>query len=230
MHAENADWASEAVTRVQSQQIVNGTNLRATIPMKTQTEVIDWAEHEPSLGPEKIKDMRIAVAALIFDNQGKILLHCRGEAATDAIGCLEGIGGTMDSREDTLEGTMSRELEEEISGDCRFSIDEFLVCSHLQFVNRSGESKDWAVATFLCTLISGEPGVGEPANSTGIGWFDLEELASWGEEERRRVQLLGHDGRQLEMEVGLSIWVPTVIREYIQRHGKAPWRGRETKT
>lgn len=194
-----------------------------------------WAER--SLGAENIKAMRIAVAGLIFNAFGKILLHCRGPVAMDAVGCLEGIGGSLEETEEELQPALMRELQEEIAGrstngqivPCRFSIDRFLVCSHLQFESTDGALKDWAVATFLCRLLDGEPtvGVGEWGRTMGIGWFDIAEFDSWTADQRREVSLVDCEGKPFKKEVGLSIWVPVVIEEYKRQHGHEPWRGFE---
>ncbi len=194
------------------------------LAMKTRQDVMTWAEREPTLDPQRIQLLRIAVAALIFNGDGRILLHCRGSTARDAVDCLEGIGGGLDENEDLLQSAVAREISEEIGEGCRFSGCEFLVCSHLQFESK-GTLKDWAVVTFMCELTGGQPVVREPGQTTGLGWFELSELASWKPDERRRVALVDQEGNTFEREVGLSIWVPTVVQEYLQRYGTKPWRG-----
>ncbi len=194
--------------------------------MKTRQDVVRWAEEEPTLGAEKIDSLRIAVAALIFSQGGQILLQFRGPVAIDAVGCVEGIGGSVGPSDDSLEAALKRKMDQEIGIDCRVSAFEFLTCSHLPFES-DGQMKDWAVVTFVCELTSGEPVVGEPGRTDGIGWFDLGQLASWHPPERRGVSLTDYEGKTFEADAGISIWVPTVIKAYIQKYGEKPWRSRK---
>jgi len=197
--------------------------------MQTRSEVMVWAEK--NLATEKIKSMRIAVAGLVFNSQGKILLLYRGDDSMDAVGCLEGIGGSLENSEEELKPALMREIKEEIanldnnreSKACSFSIDRFLVCSHLEFQNRDKKVTDWIVVTFLCQHLSGKPAVGEIGKADGIGWFDLADFESWIPGEKRQVSLMDYYGNSIKQTADLSIWVPTVLNEYKKIYGEKPW-------
>ena len=192
--------------------------------MKNRHDVMEWAESHPKLGVGKLATMRIAVAGLIFNDRGSILLHCRSDNAQDAQNCLEEIGGSLDESEDILADAIMRELREEVR-NCTFSVDEFLDCSHIPFVDSEGQLKDWAIVTFLCSVVSGEPQVGEPGHTDGVGWFDLDDLATWDPKgPLRSVQLINDKSEMIERGVGLSDWVPVAVNAYISKYGREPWR------
>lgn len=187
--------------------------------MKTRQDVLNWATRQPELGPDKLDAMRIGVTALILGEDDKVLLQARGPDAGDANGCLEGFGGSLDASENLLEDGIMRELAEEVGLDCQFQIVEFLQCAHLQFQSRSGELRDWAIVTFVVRLLSGTPRVTEPGHTDGIGWFRLSDLVGWDRDSRRRVTIVDENSETVTREVGLSIWVPTVVTEYVKRFG-----------
>lgn len=198
--------------------------------MKTREDVIQWARGNPH-ALTALEQRKLAVAALI-ERGGKVFLLCRGDSAMDEVGCLEGVGGRLESLEHNLETGLQRELGEETcdrstithpageAAPCRYSIRSFLGCDLLSFLNRDGACHDWVVVTFLCGLKSGDPVVLEKGTHSAWGWFEIKDLANWHPGTKRLVEIESYTIQTSNLqretkEVGLSPWVPVALKHYL---------------
>ncbi len=128
---------------------------------------------------------RYAVAALIFGEQGGVLLQTRGDASPDEVGKIEGIGGGIGNNDD-LERALAEEISSELFDTSTgkplsgFVIDEFLGWHRFEFTRGGkpgGETWPWIVATFLCRLNHGvNPAAAEPRKITKLRFYTLQEL------------------------------------------------------
>ncbi|MES2408678.1 MAG: NUDIX hydrolase [Patescibacteria group bacterium] len=116
----------------------------------------------------------VAVAALIFNENGELLLQERGEKVRSEPGTLEGIGGAVDEGETDLYETLQREIKEEI-GDVEVSIETLLT------VIIRPSTKDlnfwWVLPIYLCRLISGVPTIQEPDKCSKLFFTKLEDIS-----------------------------------------------------
>lgn len=116
---------------------------------------------------------RIAVEAMIFEPNGKVLLQVRGPDCRDEIGKLECLGGQV-SGEDMIEVTIRR-IRELVGEDVTVEVDEVLDVQPARFVEKHGP-EDWIVVAYLCRLISGQPRPMNPRKTAALKWLDLSEL------------------------------------------------------
>lgn len=124
--------------------------------------------------PNAPQKYRIAVGALIFTLNGKVILQERGKDARDKQGKLEGIGGGVEENETDLHQALQREIKEEI-GNVEVSVDDLLTVMVRPSTVHAGEW--WAVPIYLCRLISGEPAIMEPHKCAAIHTLNLNEIA-----------------------------------------------------
>ena len=111
----------------------------------------------------------VGVGALIFDDQGKILMSLRGPKARNEAGKWEVPGGAVEYGE-TFEAALVREVFEELGIHVR--VKELLqVCDHILVK----EQEHWVAPTYMCEIVSGTPCIQEPEKCTQIGWYSLEE-------------------------------------------------------
>jgi hypothetical protein len=198
--------------------------------MKTREDVTQWARENPA-ARLALDQRKLAVAALI-ERDGKIFLLCRGDSAMDEVGCLEGVGGRLESLEHDLETGLERELREETCDrstithptsevvPCGYRVRSFLGCDLLSFFNRDGAYHDWVVVTFLCGVLSGDPVVLEKGTHSAWGWFNINKLADWRPGTKRMVEVEAYTLKSSNLqretkEVGLSPWVPVALKHYL---------------
>jgi mutator protein MutT len=111
----------------------------------------------------------VGVGALIFNDQGEILLALRGAKAKNERGKWEIPGGAVEFGEKIREG-LKREIKEEIG--IEIEVGELLhVCDHIL----TEEKQHWISPTFICRIINGTPQVKEPEKCDRIDWFTVEE-------------------------------------------------------
>lgn len=111
----------------------------------------------------------VGAGALIFNEQGKLLLSKRGPLAKNERGKWEIPGGAIEYGE-TLADGLKREVKEELG--IEVEIVELLdVCDHIL----PEEEQHWISPTYICRVINGTPQVMEPGKCDEIGWFTVEE-------------------------------------------------------
>ena len=104
-----------------------------------------------------IHKMKVCVVCVLYDQDGKIVLHRRGEKARDEVGKLEAIGGSVDRSDGDFREALLRELREEAGVEATFEIDDFVVAQHTQHVDKnSNELIDWVVLCYKGRVVSGE--------------------------------------------------------------------------
>lgn len=141
-----------------------------------KAEVLDYLR-DAGYGSEQFPS--IAVEALIFTPDGKLLLEKRGPLCKDAVGLLEGVGGGIDHHED-LHEALRHEINTEIGaghGGIKVSIDRLLEIRPIQFEEpRTKKLKDWVVVSYLCKLLEGRPDIAEPEKIEELVYLTLDEL------------------------------------------------------
>jgi mutator protein MutT len=111
----------------------------------------------------------VGVGALIFNDEGKLLLALRGPQAKNERGKWEIPGGAVQFGE-TIEQALKREILEEIGIEIR--IKEMLqLCDHII----PDERQHWVSPTYICEVVSGTPSIQEPGKCEALEWFSLEE-------------------------------------------------------
>ena len=112
-----------------------------------------------------------AVAVIIKNEKGQILLSQRGPAARDGQGLWENVGGEIDPGE-TAEMALKREVKEEIGVDL-LEIEELF---H-QTAEPNESNTVWTSYVYQ-GKIEGEPKIMEPDQCTKLKWININELNS----------------------------------------------------
>lgn len=113
----------------------------------------------------------VGMGALVFNDEGKLLLTKRGKKAKNERGKWEIPGGALEFGETFKEG-LQREIKEEL--DITIEVGEILqLCDHMI----PEEKQHWVSPTFFCTIVSGTPTILEPEKCDEIGWFTIEEAS-----------------------------------------------------
>lgn len=129
-------------------------------------------DHQQQRSPQIGKDyIGYGAGAVIYNEEGKLLLTRRGKKARNEVGKWEFPGGMIEYGEATPDG-LKREVKEEIGveiecGELLCLIDYIL----------PGEQQHWVAPTYICKIVSGTPAIQEPEKCDDIGWFTLEEAA-----------------------------------------------------
>lgn len=111
----------------------------------------------------------VGMGAVIFNDEGKILLTKRGPEAKNERGTWEIPGGALEFGE-TFEQGLKREILEELG--IEIEVQELLqLCDHIIL----DEHQHWVAPTYICKIISGTPQNLEPGKCDEIGWFSLAE-------------------------------------------------------
>jgi len=161
--------------------------------MRTKAELLDYLsglENPP-------QDYKIAVASLIFADEGKVILLERGQEARDEKRKYEGVGGGLDDEHD-LYVALYKEIGEEI-GSVKVDIDELLTVMILP--NMDDSNKKWVIPVYLCRLVEGKPEIMEPHKCAAIHQMTLEEIP----------------------EDKLSIFQKTTMDAYREKYGNKPY-------
>ena len=112
---------------------------------------------EKVLMDKTIHKMKVCVVCMLYDQDGKIVLHRRGEKARDEVGKLEAIGGSVDKSDGEFREALMRELREEAGFEAEFAIDGFVVAQHTQHIDKNtNEMIDWVVLCYKGRILSGE--------------------------------------------------------------------------
>jgi 8-oxo-dGTP diphosphatase len=111
----------------------------------------------------------VGVGALIFDNEGRILITQRGPKAKNERGLWEIPGGSVEYGE-TFEQAIIREIREELGIRIRVR-SLHAVCDHIL----PEENQHWVSPTYICEIVEGVPSIQEPEKCSNWGWFTLQE-------------------------------------------------------
>ncbi len=115
----------------------------------------------------------VGVGVMIFDEQGRLLLTKRGQAAKNERGMWEVPGGTVDLGERRGAAAI-REAFEELGVDVEI-IEELHTIDHLI----PDEGQHWVATPFLARIADGQtPSIMEPEKCEAIEWFALDALPS----------------------------------------------------
>ena len=120
--------------------------------VKTIDELI-----EKVINVKDIHKMKVCVVCMLYDQEGKIVLHRRGAKARDEVGKLELIGGSVDRSDGEFRDALLRELREEAGIEAKFEVGDFIVAQHTQHVDKNtDELIDWVVLCYDGRIVSGE--------------------------------------------------------------------------
>ena len=119
---------------------------------------------------EGVEFIGVGVGALVFNQEGKVLLAKRGPEARNEKGKWEFPGGSVEFNE-KCEDALKREIKEEF--DIEIEVLELLeVADH--FVPK--EKQHWVAPSYVARYVLGEPKVMEPGKIDEIKWVSLEEI------------------------------------------------------
>lgn len=124
---------------------------------------------------------RIAVEALIFNADGRLLLEKRGPKCRDEIGKLEGVGGSLGKNDNLIE-KLREEFNQELAAESaglEIAIERLLEIRLVQFDDIDKGLLDWIVVSYLCRLKNGTPQIGEPEKIESLHYLTLEELFAY---------------------------------------------------
>lgn len=120
---------------------------------------------------------KVSVVCLLFDDEGKLILHRRGPGARDEIGKLLAIGGSFNNSDGTFRNAMKRELLEEAGNKANIELGDFIGCIVDSKVdNTNGELTNWAILGYKGKLVSGELVNMEPERCVGFEALEVDEL------------------------------------------------------
>lgn len=112
----------------------------------------------------------VGVGAIIFDNEGKVLLAQRGAKAKNEVGKWEFPGGGVEFGE-TLEIAIKREIKEEF--DIEIKVIEFLeVVDHIL----PEEKQHWVSPSYVSKLVSGCAKIVEPKKCSNFKWIKFSDI------------------------------------------------------
>lgn len=115
----------------------------------------------------------VGVGAMIFDDQGRLLMAKRGQGAKNERGCWEIPGGGVELNE-TRADALVREVREELGVDVDV-VEELITFEHMI----PDEGQHWIATTFIVEVKDGqEPKIMEPHKCEAIEWFVMDELPS----------------------------------------------------
>lgn len=163
--------------------------------IKTQEELLAYLD---KIGYDKT-DYRVAVEALIFNSEGKLLLEERGKKVQDEEGKLEGVGGSLRINDllQALQEEFNQELAAKVVG-LEIQVDRLLEVRQIQFEEKkagstSGIWREWVVVSHLCRIAKGTPAIGEPGKVAKLHYVTLDELFVLPEERLSRSVIVGRE-------------------------------------
>ncbi len=112
----------------------------------------------------------VGVAAVIMDEEGRVLMQKRGGKASNEVGKWKFPGGRIEYRE-KAEDALKREMKEELGVEVE--IEKFLFNLE-NYIPEEGEY--WFVPVYLCRIKKGRVRNMEPEKCEEIAWFDIESL------------------------------------------------------
>jgi predicted MPP superfamily phosphohydrolase/ADP-ribose pyrophosphatase YjhB (NUDIX family) len=172
------------VTRQQA-ALVKGPDsrleVRRTSPLETMSDLKDHLQQQGW----DVTGYRIAVEALIFNHQGRLLLQKRGELSRDEVGKLEGVGGQVKG-EESLTDCLRSHVQKEIGPRVKIGIDQLLEVRPTRFVERAKDPQDWIVVSYLCRLLSGKPVIVDRERTAKLSWLTLDQLYAAPDEDLSR--------------------------------------------
>lgn len=112
----------------------------------------------------------VGVGAIIFNEEGKVLIAKRGPNARNEVGKWEFPGGGVEFGE-KCEDALLREIKEEF--DIEIEITELLeVADH--FI--PDEKQHWVAPSYVAKYVSGEAKIMESDKIEAIDWVDIKDL------------------------------------------------------
>ena len=122
-----------------------------------------------------IDHIGVSACAVIYDDEGRILLMKRGPQARDEQGAWDICGGAIEFGE-SIDEAVRREVVEEL---CAEPIDiEFLTSYDAHRVHTDGSPTHWIALAHAVKVDPTKVKIGEPHKIAEIGWFHSHELPS----------------------------------------------------
>ena len=142
--------------------------------VKTVDELI-----EKVINVKDIHKMKVCVVCMLYDQEGKIVLHRRGAKARDEVGKLELIGGSVDRSDGEFREALLRELREEAGVEAEYKLGDFIVAQHTQHVDKNtDELIVWVVLCYEGRVVAGNLINMEPERCVEFTHRTLEEYLS----------------------------------------------------
>ena len=117
---------------------------------------------------------KIAVEALIFSEDGKLLLHKRGKGCRDEIGKLEGIGGRFEEADGNFLDAIKREIREEMGEEAQIEVGSFFEIRKDAVRDvKNDHEQHWIIVSYLCKYIGGALKIMEPHKNEGFFFVDI---------------------------------------------------------
>ncbi|MGI8419800.1 MAG: NUDIX hydrolase [Candidatus Levyibacteriota bacterium] len=136
--------------------------------------------------PHPPQNYNVAVGALIFTKDDKVILLERGKKARDAVGMLEGVGGGVDANEHDLHAVLRREVREEIGVE--IDIAAMLTVKVMPGANYPF----WVAVDYLCRLKSGTPTIKEPEKIKAIHMLSLNKIQDEQLSEYQKIAMVAY--------------------------------------
>jgi len=121
-----------------------------------------------------IDHIGVAVASLVHDGQGKLLLMKRGPKARDEQGCWDVCGGAIEFGE-LIDETIHREVKEEL---CVEPLEVEFLTAYEAHRKHEGKPTHWIQLVYAVRVDPSKAKIGEPQKITEIGLFGLGDLPS----------------------------------------------------
>ncbi len=112
----------------------------------------------------------VGTGAIIFNDEGKVLLAQRGPKARNENGKWEFPGGSVEFGE-TCEEAIVREIKEELEIDIKV-IELVEVVNHILLE----EKQHWVSPSFVARHVRGEPKIKEPEKCVGYKWVKISDI------------------------------------------------------
>lgn len=142
-------------------------------------EVLDKEDLENYINENNIEipEYRVAVIALIIDDNGRILLQRRGPKSRDEVGKLEDIGGAYEESDLLFRDALIREISEEAGDKVKYNIESLIGgCLINKFNPRINDNVNWLFLLYECKYDSGEFVCNEDGKALGYEWYKYEEF------------------------------------------------------
>lgn len=122
-----------------------------------------------------IDHIGVSACAVVYDDQGRVLLMKRGLKARDEQGAWDNCGGAVEFGE-TIDEAIRREVMEEL---CVEPLDvQFITAYEAHRVHTDGSPTHWIALLHAVKVDPSKVKIGEPHKIDEIGWFTSDNLPS----------------------------------------------------
>lgn len=124
-----------------------------------------------------IPEYRLAVIALLEDNDGHIILQRRGPKSRDEHNMLEDIGGAVENNDVDLVSALRREIKEEVGDEAVIEIGSFKAAVlETKYDIRTNSDVNWLFCLFNCKYLGGNLLINEEGKCLGYEFYNKNDL------------------------------------------------------